>query len=35
MDKLGMVADGDFDHPRLPEGHPKRRHLLYRIARPA
>lgn len=31
MEKLGMTPDRDFDHPRLPEGHPKRRHLLYRI----
>jgi ribosomal-protein-alanine N-acetyltransferase len=21
----------DFDHPRLPEGHPLRRHVLYRL----
>lgn len=35
MEKLGMAPDGEFDHPGLPEGHPKRRHLLYRIARPA
>jgi len=37
MEKLGMhhnEAD-DFDHPSLPEGHPLRRHVLYRIARPA
>lgn len=33
MERLGMRADGDFDHPRLPEGHALRRHLLYRIAR--
>ena len=35
MEKIGMVRDpaGDFDHPRLPEGHPLRRHVLYR-ARP-
>lgn len=31
MESLGMVADGDFDHPRLPEGHAKRPHLLYRL----
>ncbi|MBR0673877.1 GNAT family N-acetyltransferase [Roseomonas soli] len=31
MQQLGMQADGDFDHPRLPEGHPLRRHLLYRL----
>jgi RimJ/RimL family protein N-acetyltransferase len=33
MKKLGMRADGGFAHPRLPEGHPLRRHLLYRLAR--
>jgi len=35
MEKLGMVHDpsDDFDHPRLPEGHPLRRHLLYRLHR--
>ena len=32
MERLGMAAAGAFDHPRLPEGHPLRRHLLYRIA---
>lgn len=33
MERLGMVRDsqGDFDHPRLPPGHPLRRHVLYRI----
>jgi len=35
MERLGMAADGTFDHPRLPEGHPMRRHRLYRITRPA
>lgn len=35
MEKLGMTHDpcDDFDHPRLPEGHPLRRHVLYRLAR--
>ena len=33
MRKLGMRPDGDFAHPRLPEGHPLRRHLLYRLTR--
>jgi len=35
MEKIGMTRDaaGDFDHPRLPEGHPKRRHVLYRKLR--
>lgn len=33
MQKLGMHADGGFGHPSLPEGHPMRPHLLYRIGR--
>ena len=37
MERLGMrtrsPAD-DFDHPGLPEGHPLRRHVLYRLPRP-
>lgn len=33
MERLGMRQDGEFDHPRLPEGHLLRRHVLYRIAR--
>jgi RimJ/RimL family protein N-acetyltransferase len=34
MEKLGMTHDpmDDFDHPKLPEGHPLRRHVLYRLA---
>lgn len=42
MEKLGMVhcAELDFDHPMLPQQHPLRRHVFYRItadafARPA
>jgi ribosomal-protein-alanine N-acetyltransferase len=37
MEKLGMQRDpsDDFDHPSLPEGHPLRRHALYRIDRTA
>lgn len=37
MEKIGMARDraGDFDHPRLPEGHPLRRHVLYRKKAPA
>jgi RimJ/RimL family protein N-acetyltransferase len=38
MEKLGMARepaeDFDFDHPRLPPGHPLRRHVLYRLRRP-
>jgi RimJ/RimL family protein N-acetyltransferase len=35
MERIGLVRDptGDFDHPALPEGHPLRRHVLYRISR--
>lgn len=33
MRRLGMRPDGRFDHPRLPEGHALRPHLLYRIRR--
>jgi hypothetical protein len=25
----------DFDHPNIPEGHPLRRHVLYRLHAPA
>jgi RimJ/RimL family protein N-acetyltransferase len=35
MERLGMSRDpnADFDHPAVPEGHPLRRHVLYRIRR--
>lgn len=35
MSRLGMtrVPDGDFEHPRLPAGHPLRRHVTYRVQR--
>jgi ribosomal-protein-alanine N-acetyltransferase len=35
MEKLGMHRDPseDFEHPRVPEGHPLRRHVLYRLRR--
>lgn len=35
MERLGMRHDaaGDFDHPRIPAGHPMRRHVLYRLDR--
>ena len=34
MEKLGMRRSPaeDFDHPRLPEGHRLRRHVLYRLS---
>jgi RimJ/RimL family protein N-acetyltransferase len=33
MEKLGMERDPaeDFENPRLPVGHPLRRHVLYRL----
>jgi len=33
MDKIGMKhhPELDFDHPRIPEGHPMRAHVLYTI----
>jgi hypothetical protein len=33
MRKLGMTHDpaDDFDHPRVPDGHPFKRHVLYRL----
>ena len=36
MQKLGMTRDldGDFDHPRMAEGSPLRRHVLYLFPRP-
>jgi RimJ/RimL family protein N-acetyltransferase len=35
MQRIGMTHDpgDDFDHPRLSEGHPLRRHVLYRLPR--
>jgi len=35
MERLGMTRDpaDDFDHPRVPEGSPVRRHILYRLRR--
>lgn len=33
MEKLGMHHNpqDDFDHPKLPEGHPLRRHFVYKL----
>jgi RimJ/RimL family protein N-acetyltransferase len=35
MERIGMTRDltGDFDHPRVPEGHALQRHVLYRLKR--
>jgi RimJ/RimL family protein N-acetyltransferase len=37
MEHIGMTrsAADDFGHPRLPPGHPLRRHVLYRLKRPS
>ena len=32
MKRIGMAYDGDFEHPNVAEGHPLRRHVLYRIS---
>jgi RimJ/RimL family protein N-acetyltransferase len=34
MERIGLRdANQDFDHPGVPEGHPVRRHCLYRLTR--
>jgi RimJ/RimL family protein N-acetyltransferase len=35
MERLGMTRDAsdDFEHPAVPEGHPVRPHVLYRLRR--
>lgn len=37
MERLGMTRypDEDFDHPQVPDDSPLKRHIVYRIARPA
>ena len=34
MERLGMRYDGEFEHPRLPEGSRLRTHVLYRLPLP-
>jgi RimJ/RimL family protein N-acetyltransferase len=36
MEHIGMTHDAadDFDHPNIAEGHPLRRHVLYRLGNP-
>ena len=29
MERIGLSLRGEFDHPRLAQGHPLRRHVLY------
>ena len=31
MERLGMQRSGEFDHPRIPNGHRLRRHVVYRL----
>lgn len=37
MRRIGMTRNkaDDFDHPRVPDGHPLKRHVLFRINREA
>lgn len=37
MRRLGMTRDpaDDFDHPKLPQGHPLQRHVLFRLGKDA
>jgi ribosomal-protein-alanine N-acetyltransferase len=37
MDRLGMTRDeaDDFEHPLVPVGHRMRRHVVYRLRKPA
>lgn len=37
MERIGMKRDegGDFENPRVPEGHALRHHVLYRIGAPS
>jgi len=34
MERLGMRAGDEFEHPRLPAGSPLRRHIRYQLAAP-
>jgi ribosomal-protein-alanine N-acetyltransferase len=33
MERLGMNREGEFDHPRIVDGHPLQRHVLYTLQR--
>jgi RimJ/RimL family protein N-acetyltransferase len=35
MRRLGMTPYAHFDHPKIAVGHPLRRHIAYRLQRPA
>jgi len=36
MQRIGMTHDpaDDFEHPNVPDGHPVKPHVLYRIRHP-
>lgn len=34
MARLGMTFAGDFEHPRIPDGHHLRHHVLYEVTSP-
>jgi len=34
MERLGMTLEGEFDHPRIVDGHPLQRHVLYTLPKP-
>lgn len=34
MKRIGMEKAGEFEHPRVPEGSPLRKHVLYKIQNP-
>ena len=34
MRRIGLSLRGEFDHPRMPEGHALRRHVLYAVDAP-
>ena len=33
MEKIGLTQEGNFDHPKVPEGHPFKSHVLYRMTK--
>ncbi|WP_413505039.1 GNAT family N-acetyltransferase [Serratia grimesii] len=36
MERIGMYSNGEsFLHPRLPQGHPLQKHVLYRLGQPS
>ena len=31
MERIGMTKTGEFDHPKIEDNHPLKRHVLYRL----